>query len=151
MALTEAWLQEVIDREVESVELVMLEQAGGKGNKVLRLYIDHEDGVTHELCGVVSEAVGRALDSDEGPFSGPYTLEVSSPGLERPLRKREHFESQVGKKVYVKTRVMVEGAKVCQGRLVEVLPDAVVLECEAKRVSIQLSDITSAHLIYEFE
>ena len=150
MALTEAWLQQVIDREVEGVELVMLERAGGKTSKVVRLYIDSEGGVTHELCGRVSEVVGRALD-EETELGGPYTLEVSSPGLERPLRKREHFQSQVGKKVYVKTRVAVEGNKVRRGRLVEVLADAVVVEDETKRVSIRLDDITSAHLIYEFE
>jgi ribosome maturation factor RimP len=143
MALSEAWLQEIIDLEVEGVELVLLEQVGGKGQKVVRLFIDHADGVTHELCGRVSYAVSVVLD-------GPYTLEVSSPGLERPLRKKEHFEAQVGKKVYVKTRVPVEGTKVWQGRLVEVTPDAVLVEDEARRVKIQLSDISSAHLIYEF-
>jgi ribosome maturation factor RimP len=150
MALTEAWLQQVIDREVEGVELVMLEQVGGKHQKVVRLYIDHPGGVAHDLCGRVSEAVGAALDAEE-TFSGPYTLEVSSPGLERPLRKREHFESQVGKKVYVKARVPVEGAKVWQGRLVDVSLDWVLVEDGAKRVRIPLSDISGAHLIFEFE
>ena len=150
MALTEAWLQGVIDREVEGVELVMLEQTGGRGQKVVRLYIDREGGVTHDLCGVVSEAVGRALDETD-TFRGPYTLEVSSPGLERPLRKREHFEAQVGKKIYVKTRVAVEGAKVWQGVLMEVLPDAVLVDGGAKRAEIPLGDITSARLIYEFK
>jgi ribosome maturation factor RimP len=149
MAVTEAWVQQIIDREVEDVELVLLEQVGGKQHKVIRLYIDHVDGVTHELCGRVSEAVGAALDEAE-TFSGPYALEVSSPGLERPLRKREHFESQVGKKVYLKTRVAVEGSKVWQGRLLEVAPDAVLLDDGAKQVCIKLSDISSAHVIYDF-
>jgi ribosome maturation factor RimP len=149
MALSEAWLQQIIDREVEGVELVLLEQVGGKGQKVVRLFIDHAGGVTHELCGRVSDAVSVVLDENE-QLGGPYTLEVSSPGLERPLRKKEHFEAQVGKKVYVKTRVPVEGTKVWQGRLVEVTPDAVLVEDEARRVKIQLSDISSAHLIYEF-
>ena len=148
MALTEAWLQGVIDREIEGVELVMLEQTGGKGRKVVRLYIDREGGVTHDLCGVVSGAVGRALDEAE-TFRGPYTLEVSSPGLERPLRKREHFEAQVGKKVYVRTRVAVDGAKAWQGTLAEVLPDAVLVEDGAKRARIPLREISSARLIYE--
>jgi ribosome maturation factor RimP len=150
MALSETWLQQVIDQEVEGVELVMLEQGGGQRQRVVRLFIDHAGGVTHELCGRVSEAVGRVMDEAE-TIGGPYTIEVSSPGLERPLRKREHFESQVGKKVYVKTRVPVEGTKVWQGRLVEVTPDAVLVEDGAKRVMVQLSDISSAHLIFEFE
>lgn len=150
MALGEAWLQEVIDRAVEGVEVVMVERVGGKGDKVVRVYIDHEDGVTHELCGRVSEAVGKALD-EEAEVGGPYSLEVSSPGLERPLRKRQHFESQVGKKVHVKTRVPVEGAKVWRGVLVEVLAEEVVVEDGKRRVTIALSDVTAAHLIYEFE
>jgi len=150
MALGEAWLQEVIDQAVEGVELVMVERVGGKGSGVVRVYIDHRDGVTHELCGRVSEAVGNALEQ-KAELGGPYTLEVSSPGLERPLRKREHFESQVGKKVHVKTRVPVEGAKVWRGVLVEVLPGEVVVEDEKRRVRIALDDITAAHLIYEFE
>ena len=150
MAVTEAWLQQVIDREVVGVELVMLEQAGSQKQKVIRLYIDHADGVTHELCGRVSEVVGGALD-DDGTMSGPYTLEVSSPGLERPLRKREHFEAQVGKKIRVKVRVAVEGAKVWQGRLVEVTPDAILVDDDGKQVRIQLSDIGSAHSIFEFD
>jgi ribosome maturation factor RimP len=149
MALSEAWLQQIIDREVEGVELVLLEQVGGKEQKVVRLFIDRAEGVTHELCGQVSEAVSVALEENE-QFGGPYTLEVSSPGLERPLRKKEHFEAQIGKLVYVKTRVAVEGTKVWRGRLVEVTPDAVLVEDEARQVKIQLSDISSAHLIYEF-
>ena len=149
MVLTETWLQQIIRRELADVELVLLEQSGGKQHKIVRLYIDHRDGVTHELCGRVSEVVGRALD-DVDAIGGPYTLEVSSPGLERPLRKQEHYQAQVGKKVHVKTRVAVEGRKVWQGRLAEVGVEEIVIETEDRRVHIGLSDITSAHLIYEF-
>ena len=78
--------------------------------------------MTHDLCARVSAAVGRALDEVDA-FEGAYTLEVSSPGIERPLRKRSHFEAQVGKKVYVKTSQPVEGSKVWQGILLEVVED----------------------------
>jgi len=150
MAVTETWLQQVIDRELAGVELVLLEQLGGKGRKTLRLYIDHARGVTHDLCGQVSEVVGKALD-DADAVDGEYTLEVSSPGLERPLRKREHFEAQVGRQVCLKTRVPVEGRKVWQGKLVEVTPGAVVIEDGGRRATIDMGDIGSAHLVYEFE
>jgi ribosome maturation factor RimP len=150
MRPTEAWLQQIIDQEVTGVELVMLEQAGGSRQTTLRLYIDHAEGVTHDLCGKVSEAVGRALDEIDA-IGGPYTLEVSSPGLERPLRKRSHFEAQVGKKVYVKARVPVEGSKVWQGTLVEVGADDVVVEEAGRQARIPLGEVTSAHLIYEFK
>ncbi len=150
MALSEAWLQEIIGREIEGVELVALERAGSKDHKVVRLYIDRDGGVDHELCGLVSEVVSKALDEAE-EIRGSYALEVSSPGLERPLSTREHFESQVGKMVYVKTRLPVEGAKVWQGRLLKVTSEAVFIEDGAKLVTIQLGDVTKAHVIFEFE
>jgi ribosome maturation factor RimP len=150
VALSEAWLQQIIDREVEGVELVVLEEVGSRRQKTLRLYIDHPGGVTHELCSLVSGAVGRALD-EAGAIEGEYDLEVSSPGIERPLRKRHHFEAQVGKKVYVKTRTPVEGSKVWQGILLEVGADEIVVQEAGREARIPLGEISSAHLIYEFK
>jgi ribosome maturation factor RimP len=149
VALTEEWLQQVIDREVEDVELVLLEEAGTRRMKVLRLYIDHPGGVTHDLCARVSAVVGQALDELDA-FEGAYTLEVSSPGIERPLKKRSHFEAQVGKKVYVKTRLPIEGSKVWQGVLREVTEDSVVVEEAGRTARIPLEEITGAHLMYDF-
>ena len=150
MVLTETWLQQMIDQEVEGVELVFLEQVGGRQQKTVRLFIDHPGGVTHDLCSRVSEVVGRALDEVDA-IGGSYTLEVSSPGLERPLRRPEHFEAQVGKRVYVKTRVAVEGSKVWQGRLVEAGAEAIVVEDAGRRVRIQQGEIGNAHLTCEFK
>jgi ribosome maturation factor RimP len=147
--LTEAWVQEVIDQEIENVELVILEEAGNRRNKIVRLYVDHAEGVTHELCARISAVVGRALDEVEA-FEGAYTLEVSSPGIERPLRKRSHFEAQVGKKIYVKTSVPVEGSKVWQGVLLEVGETELVVQGAGREVRVPLGEIGSAHLIYEF-
>lgn len=147
--LTEAWIQQVIDSEIEDVELVTLEEAGSRRQKIVRLYIDRPDGVTHDLCARVSGAVGRALDKADA-FEGAYTLEVSSPGIERPLRKRSHFEAQLGKKVYVKTRVPIEGSKIWQGVLLEVGPDEIVVQEAGREARIPLGEIGSAHLIYEF-
>jgi ribosome maturation factor RimP len=149
VALTEEWFQHVIDREVEDVELVLLEEAGNRRQKILRLYIDHAGGVNHDLCARVSAAVGRALDEIDA-YEGAYTIEVSSPGLERPLRKRGHFEAQVGKKVYVKTQLPVGGSKVWQGVLREVTEDSIVVEEAGREARIPLEEITGAHLIYEF-
>jgi ribosome maturation factor RimP len=149
VALTEEWFQQVVDQEVEDVELVLLEEAGNRRQKIVRLYIDHPGGVNHDLCARVSAAVGRALDEVDA-FEGAYTLEVSSPGIERPLKKRGHFEAQIGKKVYVKTRLPVEGSKVWQGILCEVTEDSVVVEEAGRAVRIPFEEITSAHLMYEF-
>jgi ribosome maturation factor RimP len=150
VALSEAWVQDVIDRAVEGVEVVVLEEAGGRRQKIVRLYVDHPGGVTHELCSRVSAVVGQALDEAD-MFEGAYTLEVSSPGLERPLRKRSHFEAQVGKKVYVKTRGPIEGAKVWQGTLLEVGEAGLVVKDTGREARIPFEEISSAHLIYEFK
>jgi ribosome maturation factor RimP len=147
--LTEAWFQEVIDREVGEVELVMAQVAGSRRQKIVRLFIDHPGGVTHDLCAQVSAVVGQALDEGEA-VDGSYTLEVSSPGIERPLRKRSHFEAQVGKTVYVKTRVPIQGRKVWQGILREVGTDEIDIEEAGEAARIPLGEITDAHLKYEF-
>ena len=149
MELTEAWVQQVIDREIEDVELVILEEAGSRRQKIVRLYIDHPAGVTHDLCARVSGVVGRALDEADA-FQGAYSLEVSSPGIERPLRKRSHFEAQLGKRIYVKTRVPVEGSKIWQGTLLEVGTDEIVVQEAGREARIPLGEVASAHLIYEF-
>lgn len=149
MEFTEAWFQTVIDREIEGVELVLAQVAGSKRQKVVRLFIDHADGVTHDLCARVSATVGLALDEVDS-FDAPYTLEVSSPGIERPLRTRAHFEAQVGKTVYVKARVPVQGRKVWQGTLREVGPEGIEIEEAGDVVRIPLGEITDAHLKYEF-
>ena len=149
MELTEAWFQLIIDAEVEGVELVLLEEAGSRRSRILRLYIDHPGGVTHDLCARISAAVGRGLDEADA-FDGTYSLEVSSPGIERPLRKRVHFEAQVGKKVYVKTSMPVHGSKVWQGTLVEVGEDEIVVREAGREARIPVGEIGSAHLIYEF-
>ncbi len=149
MELTEAWFQAVIDREVEGVELVALDNAGSARRKIIRLYVDHPAGVTHDLCAQVSAAVGQALDELDA-IDTTYVLEVSSPGLDRPLRRRSHFVAQIGKKVYVKTRTPVEGSKVWQGILLEVGTEEIVVTEAGREGRIPFGDITSAHLIYEF-
>jgi ribosome maturation factor RimP len=149
LGLTEGWFQEVIGRQVEDVELVVFEEVGNRRHRVLRLFIDHPDGVTHDLCARVSGVVGAALDEAD-IIDGAYTLEVSSPGIERPLRKRSHFEAQVGKLVHVRTRTPVEGSKVWQGILLEVAEEAIVIQESGRQARIPLEEIASAHLVYEF-
>ncbi len=147
--LSEAWVQDVIGQEVAGVELVILEEVGSRRQKIVRLFIDHPGGVTHELCSRVSAAVGQALDEAD-VFEGSYTLEVSSPGLERPLRKRSHFEAQVGKKVYVKTRAPIDGAKVWQGTLLEVGETDILVKDAGREARIPLAEVSSAPLLFEF-
>jgi len=86
----------------EGLELVDVEIGGGGGRQTLRLFVDKEGGVTLDDCTAVSRAVSTALDVED-PIAGAYDLEVSSPGLDRPLRTADHFQKVVGSKVRVKT------------------------------------------------
>ncbi len=86
----------------EGLELLDVELGGPGGRQTLRLFIDKAGGVSLEDCTAVSRAVSAALDVED-PIQGAYDLEVSSPGLDRPLRTPEHFRKFAGEKVRVRT------------------------------------------------
>ena len=86
----------------EGMELVDVEIGGPGGRQTLRLYIDRKGGVSLDDCTSVSRAVSAALDVED-PIDGAYDLEVSSPGLDRPLRTPEHFRKFAGSKVRIRT------------------------------------------------
>ncbi len=150
MKLTETWVQQILDESGSNVELVALEDAGNRRHRVIRLYIDHPRGISHELCANVSGLVGAALDTGD-VIDGPYTLEVSSPGLERPLTKPAHFEAQLGNKVNVRTAEPVGGRRTWRGVLREVRGDEIVVDDGAESAVIGLGQIARANLVYEFE
>src|SRR5660398_229127 len=135
MKLTEEWAQKNIDRKLDGVEVVSLEETGGRRHRVVRLYVDHPDGVNHALCVRVSGAMGNALVS-AGYMDGPYNLVGSFPVLERPLKKKVHFASHVGEKVYVKTFGPVQGQKVWRGELAEVRGGLIVVDDGSRTVEI---------------
>ena len=133
-------------------ELVAVEwQKSGPG-WVLRLYIDCEDGVGHELCAKVSNAVGEALDAMD--FIEPsYNLEVSSPGLERPLVKPADFRRFAGEPVAIKLFAAREGRKQFNGELVGYDPEQgveIVDEQGGGHCFFALADIAKAHLVFKF-
>ena len=86
----------------EGLELVDVELGGPGGRQTLRLFIDKVSGVSLDDCTAISRAVSAALDVED-PIDGAYDLEVSSPGLDRPLKTAEHFQKFSGKRVRVKT------------------------------------------------
>ncbi len=118
---------------------------------LLRIYIDREGtGVTLNDCEAVSRDFGAILDvEDVVPHS--YTLEVSSPGLDRTLTKPEHFIRFSGSSVKVKTYQQINGQKVFHGKLLGLTGDVVDMELETGAVmKIRLSDIAKASLVVEF-
>jgi ribosome maturation factor RimP len=126
-------------------ELWELEYSPGRGNGFLRLYIDAAAGITLDDCERVSRAVSEVLDAED-PIPGQYTLEVSSPGLERPLRTAEHFARFVGETVHVETVQAIEGRRRFKGALTAAGAETVEVEVDGKRWALPLSGIRKAHL-----
>jgi ribosome maturation factor RimP len=129
-------------------ELWELEYTGQSGNGLLRLYIDSDEGISVEDCERVSRAVSAAMDEAD-PIASNYTLEVSSPGLDRVLRTSEHFGRYVGGQVRVETRQPVGGRKRFAGKLVEVAGGEITLEVDGGTVSLPVDGIHKARLAPE--
>src|SRR5436190_23730710 len=99
------------------IEIVEIELKGGGQNRFLRISIDKPEGVTHEDCEMISHQVGTILDVED-VVPGSYTLEVSSPGVERKLLKYKDFERFIGKKIKVVLREPLENSRHWDGVLV---------------------------------
>jgi ribosome maturation factor RimP len=121
------------DVDVLAVEL--------KGPERLCVYIDHPNGVYHALCENVTDALRSYLDR--------YSLEVSSPGFERPLRTRDHFARAVGHTVSVRTAIEVSGRKRFRGAVVEAGKDQATIEVGDERFGVPYDAIVRGNLIEE--
>jgi ribosome maturation factor RimP len=126
-------------------ELWELEYSPGRGHGLLRLYIDATAGITLDDCERVSRAASELLDAED-PVPGQYTLEVSSPGLERPLRTARQFARFVGETVYVETVQAVEGRRRFKGALTAAGAAAVEVEVDGQRWTLPITGIRKAHL-----
>ncbi|HEV2914908.1 MAG TPA: ribosome maturation factor RimP [Pyrinomonadaceae bacterium] len=133
------------------VELVHAEVAGPEGKPILRIFIDKPEGVTHEDCSRVSLHAGTILDVEDFIHT-PFTLEVSSPGLERGLYKRADYERFRGRQAKVKTRVAVNGQRNFRGRIDGLDGDQLVFEDKTSgRVLLPLDAIAKANLEVDVE
>jgi ribosome maturation factor RimP len=126
-------------------ELWELEFAPRAGGGLLRLYIDSDVGISLDDCERVSRAVSEALDAAD-PIPGRYTLEVSSPGLDRVLRTQAHFERFAGQRVRLEMMQPVDGRKRFAGRLQRVGAGEITLELENGAVTLPIDDIHKARL-----
>jgi ribosome maturation factor RimP len=141
-------IQEVI--ESQGYEFVDAELKGAAKNSVLRIYIDAPAGISHRDCELVSEQVGTVLDvEDLIPFS--YTLEVSSPGLERKLVKESDYTRFGGKLARIQTRIPLRQQKVFRGRLQGIRDGKVQLELpKGELMEIPLDVIQEARLEFDW-
>ena len=133
------------------LELVHVELAGGARTPVVRVFIDKPGGVTHEDCSEVSQHVGTVLDVEDF-IPGTYTLEVSSPGLERGLYRREEYERFAGRLARLKTRGAIGGQRNFRGRIIGVEGEEVLFDDKTSgRVRVPLSEIAKANLEIDVE
>ena len=137
-------------------DLVEIEHFPNPKHGVLRLYIDRPEGSEGESKGVVIEdcsAVSRqisALIDVEDPINGQFNLEVSSPGLDRPLRRLQDFKRFTGSLVKLKTVMPMDGQRTFKGRLLEASEESVVIETDNEEISLPMSAIEKARVVPEY-
>ena len=118
-------------------------------NSILRVYIDHENGIGVDDCAEVSRQVGSMLDVED-PISGEYVLEVSSPGMDRVLFKAEQYPAYVGAKLNVKTKMPIEGRRKFSGKLNSIENNCIVLEVDDAEYEIPFKNIEKAQVVPQF-
>src|SRR5438132_6728895 len=163
MAFEAERVREIAERVAASsgLEVVEVELRGGGKARMLRIVIDKPAGVTHEDCANLSREVGTILDVEDAVPGGSYTLEVSSPGLDRKLVRPEDYQRFTGSRVKLTTREAVNGNRHFEGRLQSSQDGKLMLETIPKgkpkpghalpgqRIEIDLVNVEKANLVPE--
>ena len=127
-------------------EFVGLEYKSGSKPAILRIFIDHENGITVDDCAAISRQVSAVLDVED-PISGEYTLEVSSPGLDRPLFTAEHYQQFLGSRIKCKLRMPFNGRRKFTGKLLKADENNIVLSIDNESVELFIDDIEKANIV----
>lgn len=141
-------LQRVLEPGVEALgfELVAAELAGRGKNAILRVYIDGPGGITVDDCADVSGQLSAILDVED-PIVGQYTLEVSSPGLDRPLVVPEHFKAVIGQRIKVQMRTYTLGRRRFAGTLLSASDQTFVVDVDGESYDLPHCDVEKARLV----
>ncbi|PHM29649.1 ribosome maturation factor RimP [Xenorhabdus budapestensis] len=150
MSTLEQKLTAMISAPVEALgfELVGLEFIRARVS-TLRVYIDSEEGITVDDCADVSHQVSAVLDVED-PISGLYNLEISSPGLDRPLFKAEHYQSFMGEEVSLMLRMAMQNRRKWRGIIKAVDGEIITVTVDGKDEVFALSNIQKANLVPHF-
>ena len=132
----------------EGVELDDVEVLGG--GQILRVTVDSDEAIGVDTIADLSRGISRILD-DEDPFKRSYTLEVSSPGLERKLTRPRHYEKSVGREITVKTHAEIDGVRNHRGNLVASDGTGFTMEVDGSERSIPYGDVASAKTVFVWE
>ena len=144
-------LQEAVEKLIASylkqqgADLVDLHLSGSPRNRTLRVDVDRTDGVTIDECARLSRGIADVLDTHD-PISGRYVLEVSSPGLDRPLKSDRDYERAVGRAV----KVVLEGGRVLVGHLTRYDGAELVFKIDGQTRAVPAADVRKANLHFEF-
>ena len=146
LSTTEQRLLDAIEaRNPGNVEIVTVEVTGARKSPTICVYIDTADGVTFDEITEAQKWINALMDELD-PFPGAYTLEVSSPGIDRPLRTAEHFARFVGQRAYVKAKAAIEGRANWTGTILSADADEVRLDVDGTEYSIPFASISKANL-----
>ncbi|MGH7798888.1 MAG: ribosome maturation factor RimP [Candidatus Binatia bacterium] len=137
--------------ETQRMEIIDIElrREGTRSGRVLRLYLDKDGGPNMEDLSGVSRELSALLDEHD-VVDGAYTLEVSSPGINRPLKLPEHFKRFIGKTVRVRTRDLVQGRRSFLGPLLDVMNDRIALKQDGTRVEIPFPMIEKSNYEHDW-
>jgi ribosome maturation factor RimP len=152
LAKFEQKLTEMLRPAVEEVgkELLGCEFVSAGNHSVLRLFIDHENGIEVDDCAEVSRQVGAILDVED-PISTEYNLEVSSPGLDRPLFEMAHFQAVVGETINVRLNMPLNGRRKFKGKLITIENDTLVVALDGEEYELIFNNIDKSNLVYNFD
>lgn len=145
-------LVEMLEPAVNAVgmELWGIEYQSQGKHSILRVYIDSEDGVTIDNCEAASHQVSGILDVED-PINGEYNLEVSSPGMDRPLFNFDQFAMYQGELIKVRLQMAVNGMRNFTGKLLEAKEDALTFQVDNQQLTVSINQIDKANLVPIFD
>lgn len=146
VALVANWVEEII--QDSDLELVDVEYVREQDNWILRVFLDKPGGIELDDCQKVSLILDQKLD-EEDPIPGAYSLEVSSPGLERPLKTKEDFLRFTSRLIQIRTYKGIYGRKKFEGVLEGLAGETVLLKWEGETIEIPLELVAKANLALE--
>lgn len=144
-------LNSMVDKAIAPLgyELIGIDYIPQGKKTFLRVYIDSPNGIDVDDCAKASHQISAALDVED-PIANEYTLEVSSPGLERPLFKAEHYKCYIGHKIKLMTKQPIEGRRNYSGILENVMDGTIQLRMDNVVYEFAIKDIKKAHLWVEW-
>lgn len=152
MGKLEQKLSEMLSPAVEALgfELLGIEFLRAGKHSILRLFIDHPDGINVDHCAEVSHQVSAVLDVED-PISTEYNLEVSSPGLDRPLFKASHYAQAVGEVVSVKLKLAQDNRRNFKGELMSCDENQITLNVDGETFELVISNIEKGNIVPQFD